>query len=74
MTPPTAVPGREQCIARAQAALSRASAETAQAYAERGAMGVAEAAYEPGGPSPEAIAQQYTALDARARRERTGAA
>ncbi len=74
MTAPATLPTREQCISRAQAALARASAEAAWLFAESGARAVAEAAYEPGGPSVEEIAQQYEALHARALRERAGAA
>lgn len=66
--------GRADCIARAQAALARASAEAAWAYAQGGAQAVAQAAYEPGGPSVEEIAAHYEALHARALRERAGAA
>lgn len=65
--------GRAECIARAQALLARASAEAAWTFAQGGSQAVAQAAYEPGGPSVEEIAARYTALDARARRERGGA-
>ena len=64
-----ALPTRCECIARAQALLARASWEAAWLYAEQGAMAVAEAAYEPGGPSLEEIAAHYEALHARALRE-----
>ena len=74
MTAPASLPTKAECVSRAQAALARASAEAAWLYAEGGAQAVAEAAYEPGGPSVEEIAQQYEALHARALRERAGAA
>lgn len=74
MTAPASLPTKAECVSRAQAALARASAEAAWLFAESGAQAVAEAAYEPGGPSVEEIAQQYEALHARALRERAGAA
>jgi hypothetical protein len=67
---PAALPTRAECIARYQALLARASLEAAWLYAEGGAQAVAEAAYEPGGPSLEERAAKYEALHARAVRER----
>lgn len=74
MTAPASLPTKAECISRAQAALARASAEVAWVFAEQGPAAVAQAAYEPGGmPEPE-IARTYTALHARAVRQRAGAA
>lgn len=69
MNAPASLPTKAECVSRAQAALARASAEAAWLYAEQGAMAVAEAAYEPGGPSLEEIAAHYEALHARTLRE-----
>ena len=71
---PPGLPTRSECIAKAQMIFARAAAEAAWLYAEQGAMAVAEAAHEPGGPSVEEIAATYEALHARVVRQRAGAA
>jgi hypothetical protein len=67
---PASLPTREEAFARASAIFTRAVWEAAWLFAEQGAMAVAEAAYEPGGPSVEEIAAKYEALHARAVQER----
>lgn len=74
MSAPAALPTRAECLRNAAAGLARASAEVAWLFAEGGAAAIAEAAYEPGGLSPEEIARTYKALHARALRRRAGAA
>jgi hypothetical protein len=74
MTAPATLLTREQCIARASVIFARTAAETAWTFAEQGPMAVAEAAHEPGGLSLWEVAATYTALHARAVRQRAGAA
>jgi hypothetical protein len=66
-------PTRAEAIAEATAVAMRAWAEMSETYAERGAMAVARAAYEPGGPDLETIARTYESWVQEERQKRNAA-